>query len=572
MSTISATSSSTIVISQGTTANTIKYSINGGSIIDNVAGDWTIINTTPSPTDYVYVSFSTNLTFSIITHFIIGSNYIKIDGNFYTVTITGNINNYLGFVQNGTNTANSAYSNIWLTQIGILCNDTSHLNNYAGWLCQRYFCLRGGTSASLNTIEKCWTNATTDGGANHTGGLVGGNAGYCTVNNCYSTYSGAAANDSGGIVGADSTSVTVNSSYSLSTVATRSGAIFGSGATTCTTNNCYGLQPNPYSTSTNFYDGTTWSNSTASTTLLNGPTYSGGVLNSAVVGTVWTDISQGSTPIPWRLSAFNRNAYTNDYSNPYTNSTTTKPYTVSKIDTNNRLSTGTYGIIGVNTSYSNSDITLNGSNDVVFASGILNGTYRVYVLYNDTTTAFNYSVMSLTMTFSSPCFHENTLILCQHGYIPIKNIQIGDLVKTSTGEYKKVKIIGSDTIINSKDGQPFYKIYRLPKESNPDLIQDLIITGNHCILVDNLTEQQIEKSKQYWKTFHTIDNKQLLLACVGEQFIEYKEEAVAVYQIVLEDVDNFKRHGVYANGILSETMSYYTFIHKNKKRFRSIRE
>ena len=78
--------------------------------------------------------------------------------------------------------------------------------------------------------------------------------------------------------------------------------------------------------------------------------------------------------------------------------------------------------------------------------------------------------------------------------------------------------------------------------------------------------------KKYWKTFHTIDEKQLLLACVGEQFVEYTaEDSVLVYQIVLDDLDVKKRHAVWANGILSETMSFYTFKNKNEKRFSMIK-
>ena len=564
MPTISAASGSTILISQGTTVNTIKYSINGGTTVDDVAGDWTLVNTTP--TAYLYVIFATNLSISSIEpikHFIIGSAYIKIDGNFYTVTISENVNNYPGLIQNGTNAAETAFSNIWITQLGIICNDGSHLSNRAGWLCQEHFCLRGGTSAALNTIEKCWSNATTASGPNHAGGLIGGHSGYCTVTNCYNSNTGVAGDDSGGIVGADATSVNVTNCYSWSTAATRTGAIFGSGATTCTSTNCYGLQAGTNGTNTNFYNGLTWSNSTASSTLTNGPNYTGGV---TVVGTVWTDISASGISVTnstyWRLSTFNRNAYTVNYSNPYNKYSATFEYIVDKVDTNNRLTATPYYIIGVNNAYSNEDISLNGSNGVVFGSGLVSGTYSTYVLYNDAATS-NYTIMDVNVTTEHACYHESTQILCHTGYVPINKLTIGTLVKTSTGEYKRVKVIGSTPIVNTT-------LYRLPKEKNKDLIDDLIITGNHCILVDRLTETQMERSKKYWKTFHTIDEKQLLLACIGEDFIQYKENKTIVYQIVLEDSNPKRRHGIWANGILSETMSMFTYLSKNKNRFRNI--
>jgi hypothetical protein len=58
---------------------------------------------------------------------------------------------------------------------------------------------------------------------------------------------------------------------------------------------------------------------------------------------------------------------------------------------------------------------------------------------------------------------------------------------------------------------------------------------------------------------------------VGEDFVEYKEENVIVYQIVLDDPKPKKRHGIWANGILSETMSMFTYLSKNKNRFKDIK-
>jgi sugar lactone lactonase YvrE len=325
------------------------------------------------------------------------------------------------------------------------------------------------------------------------------------------------------------------------------------------------------------------------------------VLTTPAVSSIWTDIyglinitgtADVIRPDLWRLSAFCRNSYTgsintpvytNLYTNPYTNSYNnyySSTYNTTNVDNTQvipRLQSGNYYVIGVNDQYykdsiysppeistfsaSNPQILVGTGNSTDF-NDLNPGNYSTYVLYNDPVTS-NYNIMYLNMTTDPPCYHEKTQILCDIGYVPISNLKIGDLVKISTGKYKRVKIIGSTPLVNTT-------LYRLPKESNLDLIDDLIITGNHCILVNKLTERQIEQSRKYWKTFHTIDGKQLLLACVGEDFVEYKEEQSIVYQIVLEDAKPNKRHGIYANGILSETMSYNTFINKNKNRFRSI--
>ena len=46
------------------------------------------------------------------------------------------------------------------------------------------------------------------------------------------------------------------------------------------------------------------------------------------------------------------------------------------------------------------------------------------------------------ITFGSPCFPAGTLILTSEGYIPIENVQAGDLVLTHTGKWQKVVEIG----------------------------------------------------------------------------------------------------------------------------------
>jgi len=70
-------------------------------------------------------------------YFIIGSEYITINGESHTVTIT-DIPDYPGLIQNGTDILN-AQTNIKIENIGILSTGTTTLGSQGGWLCQRYF-------------------------------------------------------------------------------------------------------------------------------------------------------------------------------------------------------------------------------------------------------------------------------------------------------------------------------------------------------------------------------------------------------------------------------------------------
>ena len=149
-------------------------------------------------------------------------------------------------------------------------------------------------------------------------------------------------------------------------------------------------------------------------------------------------------------------------------------------------------------------------------------------------------------------------------YLPIKDIKPGMLVKTYLHGYKKVIIKGKSELVNG----PFdsiYKLYKMSKYTNSQLIEDLYITGIHSILVDELSEEQKLKISKYWKTFLQIDDKYLLMACVCDDFEQTNDyEICDVYQLVLEHKKSNGRYGIWANGILSETMSLNTFNTKNR--------
>ena len=152
----------------------------------------------------VIISFGEDLTIgsSIGTSgdFIIGSEYITINGQSHTVTINNTVN-YPGLIQNGTNSL-TAYTNVTLENIGVFSSETTTLLKYTGWLCQPYY--GRGISTGLLLITNCNSNGTITKDGN--GGICGvgyglnASGGIFLITNCYSTGNMTAQNG-GGICG-----------------------------------------------------------------------------------------------------------------------------------------------------------------------------------------------------------------------------------------------------------------------------------------------------------------------------------------------------------------------------------
>ena len=156
------------------------------------------------------------------------------------------------------------------------------------------------------------------------------------------------------------------------------------------------------------------------------------------------------------------------------------------------------------------------------------------------------------------CFDESTLILCPSGYVPVTNLKIGDSVVTyKHGNRKISRIRVTKLVLNEEVPQnvnPYKKqgyakhMFRMKKTG--DMTDDLLVTGRHGILVDDLS------SCSYFvdKVFDTkIDDKILLdvgLCSRFERETECKE--YTIYQIELGG--DLPRYGIYANGVLMESL------------------
>jgi len=156
------------------------------------------------------------------------------------------------------------------------------------------------------------------------------------------------------------------------------------------------------------------------------------------------------------------------------------------------------------------------------------------------------------------CFDESSEILClnenlEEVYIAISELKIGSIVKSFKHGFRRISIIYKNSLINNIDDFQSC-MFLMPKNEN--MTKDLIVTGGHSILVDNMSENEFIKNSTYFNnTNPKIDNKQLLLTAASEKFtaLENNNE-YTFYNFCLEnDSDEEARYGVWANGILVET-------------------
>ena len=185
-------------------------------------------------------------------------------------------------------------------------------------------------------------------------------------------------------------------------------------------------------------------------------------------------------------------------------------------------------------------------------------------LFTDSNTSYAYIYFSsnypgVKIMIGVPCFNFDTKILClvkeKEKYIPVQNLRKGDLVKTYLHGYRKIDLIEKGRLINNVNVW-HNCMYKMKKTQENGLIEDLIVTGGHGILVDNLLEE--ERDQQEKLNLNTIiDDKHLLTSGFSNKFVKIKDSNVyEYYSLVIEnDGDDNQRFGIWANGILAETPS-----------------
>jgi len=158
-----------------------------------------------------------------------------------------------------------------------------------------------------------------------------------------------------------------------------------------------------------------------------------------------------------------------------------------------------------------------------------------------------------SINFDVTCFLKGTEILClidnEEKYIKIEDISDDTMIKTYKHGYKKLLLKSHQKVHNN--------IVCMKKDSlnNNVPFNDLKVTTGHSMLVDNLTDDEITEIEK-WNPVKKIDDKFLILSRVSKYFEEYDtKELNNVYHLILEADDLDTQYGIYANGVLMESMS-----------------
>ena len=233
------------------------------------------------------------------------------------------------------------------------------------------------------------------------------------------------------------------------------------------------------------------------------------------------------------------------------------------------LSDGNYVLFPDNYSVTISGKTyaISGNSLVITTSGVPatiapNGTFTVYNKTLRFLTAGSSGVTVVTATASNPpCFLEGTKILClvdeKEQYITIESLTKGTLVKTLLEGYKPVTHLGYSKMTNSGLAtRERNQMYVCTPEKYPTLTEPLYITGCHSILVHKLTDYQKEETlKVYGRLFDT-EYKYRLEAYLDDRASPWSEKGeCTVWHVALENDNETWNYGIYANGLLVESIS-----------------
>ena len=197
-------------------------------------------------------------------------------------------------------------------------------------------------------------------------------------------------------------------------------------------------------------------------------------------------------------------------------------------------------------------------NSTVF-TGLTAGTsYNITVTAKNT--AGNSSPSELFLITASSnnnmiCFKEDTKILTDKGYRQIKDLRNGDMVKTLKGGYKPIIAIGYMPIYNNPVKSKIQnQLYIYQKETFPELTEDLVITGGHCVLVKDFVGQQRSMVQKALGNIFVTEGCYRLPAYLDDRAEIYQMAGpFNVYHLCLETENTNSNHAIYANGILVET-------------------
>lgn len=190
----------------------------------------------------------------------------------------------------------------------------------------------------------------------------------------------------------------------------------------------------------------------------------------------------------------------------------------------------------------------------------------LYLLSSNTpasSTFYNTYQLSISFTTTPICFLKGTYIYTKEGYKQIETLKKGDLVNTFKDNYVAIDTIVEEEMYHDAS-KPRNKgqLFKLDYPEYPQLLKELYITGAHSILVGKLTEKQKAQILQdYGKVFAT-DLFDRLPAYIDERAKVHEESGTyTIYHLALENENMHSNYGIFANGLLVESLSKHDCNH-----------
>ena len=99
-------------------------------------------------------------------------------------------------------------------------------------------------------------------------------------------------------------------------------------------------------------------------------------------------------------------------------------------------------------------------------------------------------------------------------------------------------------------------VYKCSRGAYPELIEDLILTGYHALLVPALKYEEREEMERLYGKMYNTDGLYRLPVCADKRSEIYRsKKKMTIYNFALESEDIYRNYGIYANGLLVENCS-----------------
>jgi hypothetical protein len=180
--------------------------------------------------------------------------------------------------------------------------------------------------------------------------------------------------------------------------------------------------------------------------------------------------------------------------------------------------------------------------------------YDIYGLNarNNLTYAFRWQIDGDTYIPPSICFHEDTNILTDKGYVAISKLRPGDKVHTASSGFQPIVKIGYMQFLNpGGDALVQKRLFVYPKQGK--VFEDLIVTGNHSVLVKAFHEEERSRILEVLGTIYKTEGYIRLPAYADQRSRPYAKKGLyKVYNFALLHANTQANYGIYANGLLTE--------------------